>query len=136
VAPAVFTVDGVHAAALNQDGTINSADNPAAPGTVVTVFATGLGPITPPQADGTLVGLPLPNNVLAVHAEAKSLGSVYPFGPPMLITPFDVTYAGPAPYLVAGVSQINFKLVNYTGDIYVMLPSMQSPGFQVYLAGH
>ena len=136
-APAVFTVDGVHAAALNQDGTINSADNPAAPGSIVSVFATGLGPITPPQADGTLVGLSLPNNILAVQVEAKSLGSTYPFGPPMLITPFDVTYAGPAPYLVAGVSQINFKVVNYVGDIYVMLlPMPQSPAFQVYLASH
>ena len=136
VAPAVFTVDGVHAAAVNQDGTINAADNPAAPGSIVSVFATGLGPITPPQADGTLVGLPLPNNVLAVQLEAKSLGSTYPFGPPMRITPFDVTYAGPAPSLVAGVSQINFKVVDYTGDIYLMLPLMQSPAFQVYLAGH
>jgi hypothetical protein len=55
----------------------------------------------------------------------------------MLITPFDVTYAGPAPYLVAGVSQINFKVVNYVGDIYVMLlPMPQSPAFQVYLASH
>src|ERR1019366_4216877 len=136
-APAVFTLDGVYAAALNQDGTLNSADNPAAPGSIVSVFATGLGPITPPQADGTLVGLSLPNNILAVQVEAKSLGSTYPFGPPMLITPFDVTYAGPAQYLVAGVSQINFKVVNYVGDIYVMLlPMPQSPAFQVYLASH
>jgi uncharacterized protein (TIGR03437 family) len=102
-APAVFTWDGVYAAALNQDGTLNSADNPAAPGSIVSVFATGLGPITPPQADGTLVGLPLPNNVLAVRVEAIS-GSGFPFSPPIVITPFDVTYAGPAPYLVAGVS--------------------------------
>jgi uncharacterized protein (TIGR03437 family) len=134
-APAVFTLDGVYAAALNQDGTLNSADNPAAPGSIVSVFATGLGPITPPQADGTLVGLPLPNNVLAVRVQAIS-GSGFPFGPPIVITPFDVTYAGPAPYLVAGVSQINFKVVDYAGDIQVMLPLTQSPAFQVYLAGH
>ena len=134
-APAVFTLDGVYAAALNQDGTLNSADNPAAPGSIVSVFATGLGPITPPQADGTLVGLPLPNNVLAVRVQAIS-GSGFPFGPPIVITPFDVTYAGPAPYLVAGVSQINFKVVDYAGDIQVMLPLTQSPAFQVHLAGH
>jgi uncharacterized protein (TIGR03437 family) len=65
-APAVFTVDGTYAAALNQDGTINSADNPAPLNSTVTVFATGLGPINPPQADGTVVGLPLPTNVLPV----------------------------------------------------------------------
>jgi hypothetical protein len=45
-APAVFTVDGVHAAAVNQDGTINSADNPAPVGSIVAVWATGLGPIS------------------------------------------------------------------------------------------
>jgi len=132
-APAVFTVDGVHAAALNQDGTINTAENPAAPGSIISVFATGLGAIAPTQADGTLVGFPLPNNVLAVSAEAKVLGPAGKFFP---IIPFEVTYAGPAPYLVAGVSQINFKVVNYSGDIYVILPLIQTPAFQVYLAGH
>jgi uncharacterized protein (TIGR03437 family) len=57
--PAVFMVDAQYAAAQNQDGTYNSADNPAAPGSIVTVYATGLGPITPAQPDGSLIGLPL-----------------------------------------------------------------------------
>jgi uncharacterized protein (TIGR03437 family) len=123
----------MHTGALNQDGTINTAENPAAPGSIVSVFATGLGAIAPAQADGALVGFPLPNNVLPVRAEAKVLGPAGKFFP---IVPFDVTYAGPAPYLVAGVSQINFKVVDYSGDIYVMLPQLQTPAFQVYLAGH
>jgi uncharacterized protein (TIGR03437 family) len=133
-APGVFTVDGTYAAALNQDGTVNSADHPAAPGSIVTVFATGLGPITPPQADGALVGLPLPTNVLPVGAQEIS----YPFGPyPPVTTPFVVTYGGPAPYLVAGVSQINFQIVNYPpGTVSVTLPSppLSSNGFQIYVA--
>jgi uncharacterized protein (TIGR03437 family) len=37
----IFTVDGVHAAALNQDGTVNSASNPAAAGSIVSIFGTG-----------------------------------------------------------------------------------------------
>ena len=140
-APAVFTVDGVHAAALNQDGTINSAANPAAPGSVVSVFATGLGPITTPQADGTLVGLPLPNNVLPVGVEAKWDAPGFPFGMGAGTTPFVVTYAGPAPNLIAGASQINFRIVPYHagppygGQIYVSLPSTSSQAFQVYVAG-
>jgi uncharacterized protein (TIGR03437 family) len=132
-APAVFTVDGVHAAALNQDGSINTAENPAVPGSIIAVFAIGLGAIAPAQADGTLVGFPLPNSVLPVHAEAKVLGPAGKFFP---IVAFDVTYAGPAPYLVAGISQINFKVINYSGDIYLTLPMTQTPAFQVYLAGH
>ena len=49
--PAVFMADAQYAAALNQDGTYNSADNPAASGSIVTVYAPGLGPITPSQPD-------------------------------------------------------------------------------------
>jgi uncharacterized protein (TIGR03437 family) len=134
-APAVFTVDGVYAAALNQDGTINSPDNPAAPGSIISIFATGLGAISPAQADGSLVGLPLPNNVLPVGVEAQWATGV-PFTPG--ITAFDVTYAGPAPFLVAGVSQINFKIVQYPvhlGQIFLVRSSGLSQGFQVYLAG-
>jgi uncharacterized protein (TIGR03437 family) len=134
-APAVFTVDGTYAAALNQDGSINSANNPAAVGSIVSVWATGLGPIAPPQADGTLVEFPLPKNVLAVGVSADySVG--IPFGVPEN-QPFAVSYAGPAPYMVAGASQINFQVGSFPsyGAIYVTLPSSQSPGFEVYIAG-
>jgi uncharacterized protein (TIGR03437 family) len=116
-APAVLlSSDGVHALALNQDGSINSASNPAAQGSIVSVFATGLGPIAPPQADGTLIGFPLPTNVLPV-----TIGFVVgnpPFGA-TIYNPFEVTYAGPAPYLVAGMSQINFNLGRSEGDLYI-----------------
>lgn len=141
-APAVFTVDGVHAAALNQDGSVNSANNPAQPGSIVSVFATGLGPITPPQADGTLVGLPLPKNFLTVTVGFTVINP--PFGA-TIFNPFEVTYAGPAPYLVAGASQVNFKIpplashydaYTYSSevDINVILASTQSQAFAVYVA--
>ncbi len=41
--PAILTNDGRHAAVLNQDGTINSVEHPAARGSIISVFATGLG---------------------------------------------------------------------------------------------
>ena len=43
--PAIFTVaDGVgQAAAINQDGTVNSASNPAVRGSVIVLYATGQG---------------------------------------------------------------------------------------------
>lgn len=44
--PAFFTVGGEMAAALNQDNTLNSAENPAARGTIVQFFATGPGPVS------------------------------------------------------------------------------------------
>lgn len=44
-APAIFTVSGGvgQAAAINQDGTVNSASNPAARGSVIVLYATGQG---------------------------------------------------------------------------------------------
>jgi len=133
--PAVFMVDGRYAAALNQDGTYNSASNPAAAGSIVTVYATGLGPITPSQPDGSLIGLPLPVNTFAFGVEAiYSIGS---FFQTEVDVPFEVQYAGPAPTFVAGVSQINFRIAPYPsyGAIYVYMGSTFSPGFSVHIAG-
>jgi uncharacterized protein (TIGR03437 family) len=100
--PGVFTVDGVYAAALNQDGSINSATNPATG--LVSIFATGLGPISPALPDGAIVGLPLPVNVLqdGVYwvANIGFAGSIANYT--------TVEYGGPAPYEVAGLSQVNF----------------------------
>lgn len=44
-APGIFTTAGAtgQAAAVNQDGTLNSASNPAARGSVVSLYATGQG---------------------------------------------------------------------------------------------
>jgi uncharacterized protein (TIGR03437 family) len=127
--PGVFTIDGVYAAALNQDGTINSADHPAPVGSIISVMATGLGPIAPAQGDGTLVGFPLPANTAQVAVQAIEIVSPI-FGPGYsIVTPFVVTYAGPAPYLVAGTTQINFQVVQYAGMI-----SAGSNAFQIYVA--
>jgi len=130
-APGVFTVDGVYAAAVNQDGTINSAGNPAPAGSLVSVWATGLGPITAPQADGTLVGFPLPTNTLQAYVGAITLIGGPPTG--TVFSAFPTTYAGPAPYQVAGTSQLNFRPAS--GPIYVEVGSSTSPAFQVHVAG-
>jgi uncharacterized protein (TIGR03437 family) len=56
-APAIFTTDftGMNGAvALNADGTVNSAANPAARGTTITLFATGEGVTTPVDSDGVV----------------------------------------------------------------------------------
>jgi hypothetical protein len=47
---------------------------------------------------------------------------------------FTVEYAGPAPYLVAGATQINFQATNYLGAIYVTTLQGWSQGFQIYVA--
>ena len=133
--PAVFMADTRYAAALNQDGSVNSAANPAAPGSIVTVFATGLGPVTPAPPEGALAGFPLPTNDLTFGVEA-----IYTLGIPTGVevdVPFEVEYEGPAPFLVEGVSQINFRIAPYAsyGAVYVHLGSTFSPGFTIHLTG-
>jgi uncharacterized protein (TIGR03437 family) len=54
--PAVITHMG-SAAALNQDGSINSQANPAQLGSVVSVFLNGAGLENPTPADGTLASV-------------------------------------------------------------------------------
>ncbi len=115
--PGVFTADGSgtgQAAVLNQDGTPNSAANPAARGSVISIFLTGAGRMTPAQADGSVTSLtaPFPAPVLGV---ACSLG--------------EVLYAGAAPGMVAGVIQVNVRI---GGSV---APSNQAP-FVVYIGNY
>jgi uncharacterized protein (TIGR03437 family) len=94
--PAVFVnPQTALAAAVNQDGTLNSSANPAAPGTVVTVFATGAG--SGPYSDGALVPMGIHYSNVPVYA-ISGLHSL------------EVEFAGDAPGMVAGVMQINFRV--------------------------
>jgi len=103
-APGLFTADGSgagQAAALNQDGTLNSASNPAPIGTVISLFATGGGQTSPVEADGQLSTPPLSKLNLPVSV---SIGY-------SLLSSAQLQYAGPAPDEVAGLIQINVPLL-------------------------
>lgn len=54
--PGIFILDPSNVdapgAVLNQDGSVNGPNNPAARGSVVVVFATGQGPVENPVSDG------------------------------------------------------------------------------------
>jgi len=133
---AAYTVDGTWAAALNQDGSANTADNPAQPGSVVTIFANGMGTITPAQPDGSLVGMPLPTNTMpAGVARMVSSGPPHYVVYPEVLT---VDYMGPAPFELAGLTQINFH-VTHAGPLCIW--SVSGPNmtcslyFQVHIAG-
>jgi uncharacterized protein (TIGR03437 family) len=91
------------AAALNEDGTINSPGNPATKGSRVVLFGTGGGPTVPPSESGEVTPLEL---------RLLEYGAAVRFAPRRVADMFPVTveYAGAAPGLVAGVTQINIKL--------------------------
>jgi uncharacterized protein (TIGR03437 family) len=101
VMPGVFSYDSTgrgQGAIINQDGTINSASNPAPAGTVVAVYATGEGQTNPAGTDGKPGVPPAPIPI------------VQPVGASVAGISASVQYAGGAPGLVAGVLQVNVKI--------------------------
>lgn len=95
-APGIFTADGSgqgQAAALNQDNSFNSPANPAVRGSVLTFFATGVGP-TSPCVDGATYESNFPTLTLPVTVGVGNSGA-------------QVVYGGQAPDLVSGVAQFN-----------------------------
>ena len=98
--PGIFTANssgGGQAAALNQDATINTADNPADPGSVIVLYITGAGATSPPSQTGSLNNFPLPQLVEEVEVSINFVPAI-------------VEFAGPAPGLVSGVVQVNARI--------------------------
>ena len=86
------------AVAFNQDGSLNSATNPAAKGSAVVLFGTGEGQTTPPGADGLIAvpgALTKPN--LSCTATVGGTGA-------------GVLYCGSVPFVVEGELQLNLQL--------------------------
>jgi uncharacterized protein (TIGR03437 family) len=98
-APGIFSANqsgNGQGAILNSNLSANSANNPAPKGSIISIYATGEGAITPATTTGTIFGpsLPLPAPIASV--------SVTIGGQPAM-----VSYAGEAPTLVDGVLQVN-----------------------------
>jgi uncharacterized protein (TIGR03437 family) len=97
----IFTMDASGAgqgAILNQDASVNSAANPATPGSIVVIYATGEGQVSPRPVDGSITGS---------GALAKPLGKVTVW---IAGAQAEVLYAGAAPGQVAGVLQVNARI--------------------------
>jgi uncharacterized protein (TIGR03437 family) len=88
---------------INQNGTFNSPSSPAHPGQTVVIYATGFGGTNPQVPDGSLYKSPFPTPIYSVNSLQT------------------ITYAGPAPGLIAGVWQINVVLsaTATTGQIFL-----------------
>jgi uncharacterized protein (TIGR03437 family) len=100
-APAIFSQAGSGigpGAILNEDFSLNSYSMPARAGSVIMIYATGMGPLESPPVDGLPVAAAVPVG-LPVAAQIGRL-------------PAQVVYAGSAPGLVAGVMQINVLVPN------------------------
>jgi uncharacterized protein (TIGR03437 family) len=67
--PGIFTADSSgqgQALANNADGSSNGAADPAAVGSMITLYATGAGSLSPAAPDGTILFAPLPKTALPV----------------------------------------------------------------------
>jgi len=87
------------AAALNEDGTVNSPSNPAKGGSRVVLFGTGGGQTNPPSTAGEVTPLALRPLLISQEVAVPTSGLLFP-----------IEFQGAAPGLVAGVVQINVKL--------------------------
>jgi uncharacterized protein (TIGR03437 family) len=98
-APGLFTVNGTgngQGAILNQDASVNSTANPAARGSIISMFGTGQGQSDPDWSEDALATAPLPQPVNVVKV---TIGG----------QPAEVLYAGAAPGLAA-VFQVNARV--------------------------
>jgi len=93
--PQVFQLPDGTAAAINQDGSINSAEHPALPGSVVAIWATGIGSVP--------FGF-WEDGQLSTGAAALDCCRI------VANSPVSIAYSGAAPGIVAGVVQVNFQV--------------------------
>jgi uncharacterized protein (TIGR03437 family) len=117
--PGIFTVNGSgsgQAAAINQNGTVNSATAPSPLGSVIAVYATGEGQTSPGGTDGALTPLAPANSNLTVTATVGGLPAV-------------VKYAGAAPGEVPGLMQVNIQIpaLSPTGSAVPVVIQVSTP---------
>jgi uncharacterized protein (TIGR03437 family) len=130
-APGMFTLDSTgkgQAAAFNEDGSLNTASRPAKVGTIVSFYATGEGQTSPSGVDGQPAAPPLPKPLLSVQVTIDGKTA-------------EVTYAGGAPGMVAGLMQINARIPSnaQVGTVPVVITvgsASSQPGVTIAVAGN
>jgi uncharacterized protein (TIGR03437 family) len=111
--PEIFRNADNSAIAINQDGTINSKDNPAARGSYVSIWVTGTGLTVDPVANAGQIAVAASNQYCCGVEIDQNTASV--------------VYAGFAPGAVLGVSQVNFQ-VPAIRTSFNFLPSLRVVG--------
>jgi uncharacterized protein (TIGR03437 family) len=120
---AVFTNPGGSLAVINQDGTLNKIANPAKPGSVVSIWATGFGSSGAP-VDGAVA--------TAANNYCSSCQLVLSNWPTSVTE--TVQYAGTSPGLIDGLMQINFMIpaqFNFNGAWVYFTPPGATQSIQL-----
>jgi uncharacterized protein (TIGR03437 family) len=127
-APGIFLSGEGVAAALNEDRTVNSAANGAAPGSVIVLYATGAGLTTPDSVTGARSTMPfdqLPKPKLPVTVTVDGRTA-------------DLQYSGAAPEMPAGVIQLNVVLPadlphGEAVPVVLKIGDRESPAASIYI---
>ena len=102
-APGLFTADTTgkgQAAALNEDGSVNSVSRPAPVGSVISLFATGEGQTSPQGVDGKSASARAPKPRLPVSV------TVADWPDTQTMSGEQLEYVGGVPGEVAGLMQV------------------------------
>jgi uncharacterized protein (TIGR03437 family) len=118
---------GLFTPALNQDGTLNSAANPAKAGSIVTLFGTGIVAASG-LADGALATTATPYSQVAAQFQVVDSQGVEA----------SIFYAGTAPGLIDGVFQLNVQLpfgepTNHPVSLTLKSGAIASNKVQIYI---
>jgi uncharacterized protein (TIGR03437 family) len=92
-------------AILNEDGSVNTPDNPAASGSIIVLFGAGFGATNPVSVAGEITSAASPPR-LRTPVTAITIGG----------QPATILYQGPAPGAVAGLYQFNIRLPSGVGS--------------------
>jgi uncharacterized protein (TIGR03437 family) len=104
-APGIFLLAQGQAGALNQDNSVNGTNNPAAAGSVIAIYATGLGAVNPPVPAGAQAPSTSLSRVTATVS--ATIGG----------QPATVDFAGLAPGF-AGLYQVNLTVPQLSPGTY------------------
>jgi uncharacterized protein (TIGR03437 family) len=127
--PQVFHNANGSAIALNQDGALNSQQNPARLGSIVSIWLTGTADLQSPVGQLT---------TKAANSCSQCIIEFYSPQSPEPLQQAPVLYAGPAPGLVSGFTQINFQVESSypyptSAAFYVEVNGYMSDPFSVYV---
>jgi uncharacterized protein (TIGR03437 family) len=126
--PEVFRTTAGITAAFNQDSTVNSKSNPAKSGTIVAIWATGVGlPIAGADGQETTVAQQVCNCEVYASLDPGIVDASDQYVPSV--------YAGPAPGTVTGVVQINFRVTaGESGYYYLIANGKSGDAFFIYVS--
>lgn len=97
---------------MNQDGSYNSAANPAFAGSYLTIFATGSGLTGGANISGQAAGAPYPQPQLPVSATVSGIAAqiAWAGSAPGLVGLLQVNLIVPGPYLPSGTAPLQLTV--------------------------